>query len=79
MHEILRGTYDSDYGKQSERYGQIASVTVVQTTAHTTGNMLGNIHTATAATAARILGLSYTAIEYDRIYDLYDCGGNIFL
>ena len=70
--EILCGANDANDREDSERYGKISSLAVNKSAVDLRGDRLGNVCTATAATAAAVVSLANLGCENDRIYYLND-------
>ena len=72
MNKVLSRTNQSDYREDAKGYGKISSVAIIKLTVHA-GCYTVRYISATAATAARLFGLSDLCIKYYRINDLCCC------
>lgn len=75
--EILCGTNDANDRENTERYCEVSSLAVNESAIDLRGDRLGNIGTATTATAAAVVSLANFGCENDRIYNLNDRRGHV--
>ena len=72
LYQILSRSYDTNHRENTERNGQITPIGIVKRSVDLMNHTPGNIITATATTAARILVLVYLAVQNNGIHHLYN-------
>ena len=75
--EILCGANDANDREDAKRDGEISSRAVNESSVDLCGDRLGNVCTATAATAAAVVSLAHLGRENDGVYYLYDRRGHV--
>ena len=70
VHEILRGAFNTDHGKEAERNGQKLALIFANSAVQTMANDFGQILRMDMTAGTKLTGIENTGVQHDGIHDL---------